>query len=195
MRVARLGGAVIGLLAALVLSMTTPAGAATEPVSGTATTSGGNGLTTTDFVYTSPGVLGSGTLHFDFTLTPVVGGFVTQGTGLLTRTSDGATLSGTESGTVDLTTNPFPVVIHFQVTSGTGALTGATGEIVLTGTSRGPGVVGDVFTMSGTISTRVPTGTDECKRGGWRDLLDDDGEPFRNQGDCVSFVQRTKHAA
>src|SRR5262245_25398946 len=106
MRVARLGGAVTGLLAALVLSLTTPAGAATEPVTGVATTSGGNGLTTTDFEYTSPGVLGSGTLHFDFTLTPVVGGFVTQGTGLLARTSDGATLSGTESSTVDLTTNP-----------------------------------------------------------------------------------------
>jgi hypothetical protein len=194
MRVAWAGGAaVVGLLVALMtMSTATPVGAATEPVTGTATTSGGNGFTTTDFVYSSPGILGLGTMHFDFVLIPDPPGLRTEGTGVLTR-SDGATLTGTETSTVDLTTTPFPVVIRFTVTSGTGALAGTTGEIVLTGTSQGPGAVGDVFTMTGTLTTppAVPTDKDQCKNGGWQNLADDQGEPFPNQGQCVSFVEPT----
>jgi hypothetical protein len=185
--------ALVGLLAAvaMVMIMTAPTEAATEVVTGTATTSGGNGITTTDFVYSSPGILGSGTMHFDFVLIPVPGGFRTQGTGVLTR-SDGATLTGTETGTVDLTTTPFPVAIDFTVTAGTGALAGVTGEIGLTGTSRGPGAIGDVFAMTGTLTTPVPTDKDQCKKGGWQNLADDQGEPFKNQGQCVSFVMPAK---
>jgi hypothetical protein len=196
MRVAWAGGAaVVGLLAALMtISTAVPVGAAAEPVTGTATTSGGNGFTTVDLVYSSPGVLGSGTMHFDFVIIPGQPGvgFTTEGTGVLTR-SDGATLTGTETSTVDLTTTPFPVVIHFTVTSGTGALAGTTGEIVLTGASRGPGAVGDVFTMTGTLTTPppVPTDKDQCKDGGWQNLADNQGEPFPNQGQCVSFVEPT----
>jgi hypothetical protein len=105
--------------------------------------------------------------------------------------SEGAGSAGVDG--VDLTTTPFPVVIHFTVTSGTGALAGATGEIVLTGTSRGPGAVGDVFTITGTLTTPppVPTDKDQCKDGGWQDLADNQGQPFRNQGQCVSFVEPT----
>lgn len=187
------GAAVVGLLATLMtLSTAAPVGAVTEPVTGTATTSGGNGFTTTDFVYSSPGILGSGTMHFDFVLIPAPPGLRTEGTGVLTR-SDGAMLTGTETSTVDLTTTPFPVVIHFTVSSGTGALAGAAGEIVLTGTSRGPGAVGDVFTITGTLTTPppVPTDKNQCKDGGWQDLADNQGQPFRNQGQCVSFVEPT----
>jgi hypothetical protein len=192
MQIASVGKrALVGLLAILTMAMfmTEPAEAATEVVTGTATTSGGNGITTTDFVYSSPGVLGSGTMHFDFVLISAPPGFRTQGTGVLTR-SDGATLTGTETSTVDLSTFPLPVVIHFTVTSGTGALAGASGEIVLTGTSRGPGAIGDVFTMTGTLTTPppVPTDKDQCKHGGWQNLADDQGEPFKNQGQCVAFV-------
>jgi hypothetical protein len=188
------GAAVVGLLVAFItMSTAVPVGAATEPVTGTATTSGGNGITTADFVYSSPGVLGSGTIHFDFVLIPQPPGFRTEGTGVFTR-SDGATLIGTTTGTVDLSTTPFPVVIDFTVTSGTGALAGATGEIVLTGTSQGPGAVGDVFTMTGTLTTPppVPTDKNQCKDGGWQNLADDQGEPFKNQGQCVSFVMPAK---
>jgi len=35
---------------------------------------------------------------------------------------------------------------------------------------------------------RVPTDKRECMDGGWQDLVDHDGETFRNQGRCVSFV-------
>jgi hypothetical protein len=185
--------ALVGLLATVTMAMVmiAPAEAATEVVTGTATTSAGNGTTTQDFAYSSPGVLGSGTIHFDFVLIPQGGGFRTDGTGILTR-SDGATLTGTETGTVSLSSFPFPVAIHFAVTSGTGALAGASGEIVLTGTSQGPGTVGDVFTMTGTLTTPVPTDKDQCKNGGWQNLADDQGEPFKNQGQCVSFVMPAK---
>jgi hypothetical protein len=33
-----------------------------------------------------------------------------------------------------------------------------------------------------------PTSKDECKNGGWQNLLGNNGKPFKNQGDCVSFV-------
>ncbi len=36
--------------------------------------------------------------------------------------------------------------------------------------------------------TRVPTDKDDCKNDGWRTLTRADGTTFRNQGDCVSYV-------
>ena len=35
---------------------------------------------------------------------------------------------------------------------------------------------------------QVPRTKDDCKNGGWRSLTDDQDRPFKNQGDCVSFV-------
>lgn len=32
-----------------------------------------------------------------------------------------------------------------------------------------------------------PTTADDCKKGGWETLTDDEGTPFRNQGNCVSW--------
>jgi hypothetical protein len=34
----------------------------------------------------------------------------------------------------------------------------------------------------------VPTTLAECRGGGWRERVDPAGVPFKNQGDCVSFV-------
>src|SRR3990167_2904356 len=34
----------------------------------------------------------------------------------------------------------------------------------------------------------VPTDKNQCKKGGWKNLVDDEGNPFKNRGDCVSFV-------
>jgi hypothetical protein len=33
---------------------------------------------------------------------------------------------------------------------------------------------------------RVPTSKDQCKNGGWRNF----GDTFKNQGQCIAFVQR-----
>jgi hypothetical protein len=34
----------------------------------------------------------------------------------------------------------------------------------------------------------VPTSKAACKNGGWRNFGDGEGQPFRNQGRCVSYV-------
>jgi hypothetical protein len=50
------------------------------------------------------------------------------------------------------------------------------------------------WTAAGTAtcasSTATPTSKDQCKNGGWQNsnLVDASGNPFKNQGDCVSFV-------
>jgi hypothetical protein len=41
--------------------------------------------------------------------------------------------------------------------------------------------------LSYTSST--PLVRDACKDGGWQDLTDDDGEPFKNQGQCIKHAQ------
>jgi hypothetical protein len=43
--------------------------------------------------------------------------------------------------------------------------------------------------------TNVPQSTSECKNGGWRNLVDDAGQPFKNQGQCLTFVVHASQAA
>lgn len=38
----------------------------------------------------------------------------------------------------------------------------------------------------------VPTSKAQCKNGGWQHLNRPDCSPFKNQGDCVSFVETGK---
>ena len=38
----------------------------------------------------------------------------------------------------------------------------------------------------------IPATKEDCKNGGWRNLADDQGQPFPNHGQCMSFVN---HAA
>ena len=38
----------------------------------------------------------------------------------------------------------------------------------------------------------VATSTDECLKGGWSGVKRADGSTFKNQGDCVSYVQNGK---
>jgi len=40
---------------------------------------------------------------------------------------------------------------------------------------------------------RTPTTKDDCKNGGWMNLRTANGEPFRNQGQCVSYVNHVNH--
>lgn len=49
---------------------------------------------------------------------------------------------------------------------------------------------GDVIVHDAPLPSATPTRKAECRRGGWRELHDDAGRPFRNQGRCVSFVAR-----
>lgn len=38
------------------------------------------------------------------------------------------------------------------------------------------------------ITFPVATSDNQCKKGGWQTLIDDQGNRFKNQGDCVSYV-------
>lgn len=51
----------------------------------------------------------------------------------------------------------------------------------------------DAFTINSTTydfepNLPVPTTKDQCKNGGWTHYADASGRPFKNQGDCVSYV-------
>ncbi len=37
------------------------------------------------------------------------------------------------------------------------------------------------------VETNLPTSKDDCKKGGYQDLTDADGNSFKNQGQCVSY--------
>ena len=141
-----------GVVAVAFAASVLPASAADEPITGTAVTSGGDGASFSDWTYSSPGVLGTGTLHTDFTIDFSTSPATTSGFPVLTR-SDGATLSGTGSGTVDISQTPIAVTTTFTMSNGTGLLAGVTAVIVLTGTVSGAGSTGDEFTMSGTVTT------------------------------------------
>lgn len=40
---------------------------------------------------------------------------------------------------------------------------------------------------------RTPVTKDDCKNGGWQSLRAADGSPFRNQGQCIKYVNETLH--
>ncbi len=44
-----------------------------------------------------------------------------------------------------------------------------------------------------TASTPVPTNKDQCKNDGWKNLTDDKGKAFKNQGQCIEFVNHQSH--
>jgi hypothetical protein len=54
----------------------------------------------------------------------------------------------------------------------------------------GVGLYGQLASAELYIS--VPTDKDQCKNGGWMTLFRDDGSPFKNQGDCIQFVNTGK---
>lgn len=58
---------------------------------------------------------------------------------------------------------------------------GVTGQIM-----SGDLVVTDAAPLS------LPPSKAACKSGGWRAYVDDAGRPFRNQGQCIRFVNRRR---
>ena len=86
----------------------------------------------------------------------------------------------------------------YVVTNWKGALSGGTGVHFA---FRAEPAVGDTFPvpsndarftvdMSATLA-QLPTSKSDCKKGGWRNLDNDKGKPFKNQGACVSFVAKS----
>ena len=42
------------------------------------------------------------------------------------------------------------------------------------------------------VPPRTPTDKDQCKGNGWKSLYRADGSPFKNQGDCIQYVNTGK---
>jgi hypothetical protein len=75
------------------------------------------------------------------------------------------------------------------VTGSSGALRGATGTLDFAGSfPSGAQSASGKLTGALTLPSSTPKSKDECKNGGWRNLVDDQGQPFRNQGQCVSWA-------
>ena len=53
------------------------------------------------------------------------------------------------------------------------------------------GIVSNVQLGQGE-DANVATAKDECKKGGWADLTREDGTSFKNQGDCIQYVNTGK---
>jgi hypothetical protein len=108
--------------------------------------------------------------------------------------SNGGTLNpGTGSGTLAdyLTTFPNATVLNSSTGGGVHLVVGFTSP-----SDQFDGNV-DAFTIgvSGSNTTYdfepnlpPPTSKDQCKNGGWMSYTDANGTPFKNQGDCVSYV-------
>jgi hypothetical protein len=79
-------------------------------------------------------------------------------------------------------TDDAPDVIEANTTSRTpGDCSPFEGGIAGTVTS------GDVVVVDALVLP-VATSKNDCRAGGWRSVVDDAGEGFRNQGQCISFV-------
>jgi hypothetical protein len=55
------------------------------------------------------------------------------------------------------------------------------GQLLITGGAQ-------VATTPITFGPPTPQSKGACKNGGWSNLANDQGQPFRNQGSCVSYV-------
>jgi hypothetical protein len=67
------------------------------------------------------------------------------------------------------------------------------------GTDTGPDFTGTIHLDNISVNNQVvgdptsPTNKDQCKNGGWQNFTDTNGQPFRNQGQCIAFVNRGRH--
>jgi hypothetical protein len=130
--------------------------------------------------------LGSSTVELNFCVTSSP--FVIEPGGSFSIVGVEGSLSGdVPSGSLNF--NTFPAGFHLDliVAVGTGAFAGATGNLAVDGTFEFSAVNAQV-TGAIDVPSPTPTSKADCKQGGWRDLADDDGVPFRNQGQCIAFV-------
>lgn len=111
--------------------------------------------------------------------------------GSFTLTTVDGTLEGNLSG-FSQASSPDPEFrfrLELSVLTGTGALQGTTGTLTLDG-FFGPSAQTAHGTASGTLHRPSPTPSTkaDCRNGGWRDFSGVQGQPFRDQGQCVRFV-------
>jgi hypothetical protein len=101
-----------------------------------------------------------------------------------TVTCSNGTIVGTPGGPASYTLAQINSMCPNAVVAGFGVNVG----------SNNPGynVETDLFNFNGTVYDfepfQTPNDKEQCKNGGYRALADNNGQPFKNQGDCVSFV-------
>jgi hypothetical protein len=114
--------------------------------------------------------------------------------GAFTLTAVDGTVSGPIGGWVQPgvpVNGGYPFELVLTVTGGSGRYAGATGTITLDGLF---GIAAQA--LNGTASGSIGFGSatkDDCKDGGWRTLVNSQGEHYRNQGACVSSLVHQKH--
>lgn len=140
--------------------------------------------------------LGASTFHLDFCIQEPATGtdFPVLEGATFTVTSAEGTLSGTVTGYVRPGGSPppevgFPFRFELAVSAATGRFAAATGTLVLDG-AFSYGAVSAWGTVSGTVTIppRPPDSLDDCRRGGWRRHVDDQGRPFRSKRHCIAWV-------
>lgn len=70
-------------------------------------------------------------------------------------------------------------VLGIQVVTDTGYAVGGTQTVVVDNTQINATTI--------TYEPNVPTSKDQCKKDGWQGLEDANGQPFKNQGQCVAY--------
>jgi len=86
------------------------------------------------------------------------------------------------TGMVDGTCN------WWNASNGPGPVGPGSGALVTANVDYSPWLV----SPDGPCSGFVPTNSDECRDGGWETAVRDDGTSFKNQGDCVSYLNSGK---
>lgn len=137
-----------------------------------------------------------GTYPHDMTLVQDGAGNVTGGGGYLAGAAVHAYEWVIDSGTVDGNT------IHLETHYTLGAVCDMTidgviapdGSMSGTWTDNCDGARGGTWTTASGQATLLPvvlpvvTTKDECKNGGWMNVTDANGNAFKNQGQCVSYL-------
>ncbi|HKE76727.1 MAG TPA: hypothetical protein VKB57_24120 [Acidimicrobiales bacterium] len=137
--------------------------------------------------------LGASTLLLDFCTASDQGTnhWPIYAAGFTITAADGGQLTGDMSGFVEAGGfgPEFPLHFTLTVTGGTGSLAGATGSIAMEGAfGFAAATVHGTVDGSVTLPPPTPASAQDCKSGGWRDLVDDHGDGFANQGDCVAWA-------
>jgi hypothetical protein len=196
-----LGLALVGLVG--LVGLAPPAAAADLPVSGPFTGTGHFEFACTFAQEYTDGSgdltsLGPSTFHLEYCVEPTPDLSdpwpVTSGT--FTVDTATGTLTGDVGGHVNASTagpdGRYPIHLVLSITGGTEGYEGATGSLTLDAGLEYIPFFDRRYegTVSGTVTLppSTPASRDDCRHGGWRDLVDDQGRPFRNQGDCIAWV-------
>jgi hypothetical protein len=130
------------------------------------------------------GCLGSGTLYYH-----TIDTLVDDGSGTFSGTghwNNDANYTWTINGTVAGTSVLFTIVY-----TGTNAGYTLNGVGTMAADGSANGTVDNncqTFETGAAVFAYIIPPKDDCKSGGWADLWDVEGNSFKNQGDCVSYV-------